>query len=71
MGIDGEMDLSEDCDDASDEVVWIGIVVLLLSQEDSAVFLSFEKKVERSFCLYSSQNLAASLGGSTGRSSFG
>ena len=54
VGIGGEMDLSEDCEDANDGVEWIDVVISLLSQEDSAVFLSFEKKVERSFCLYSS-----------------
>jgi len=71
VGIDGEMDLSDDCDDASDGVERIDVVILLLSQGDSAAFLSFEKKVERSFCLYSSQNLAASLGGSAEPSLFG
>jgi len=48
VGIDGEMDLSDDCDHASDEVERIDVVILLLSQGDSAVFLFF-KKVERSF----------------------
>jgi len=68
VGIDGEMDLSDKCDDASGEVEWIDVVIL--SQKDSAVFLSFEKKVERSFCLYSSQNLVASPRGSARPSSF-
>lgn len=72
MGIDGDVQLSDDCDETSDDVEWIEVVVVLLSlQEASVVFLSFPKKVESNFCLYSSQNLAASLGGSAGPSSFG